>query len=82
MGGALRQAQVPAALTRPAARLAAGGARLVGLPVPFRLARLTWRTDNRALDTSRARHLLGFVPSSLERAIEETADWCRREGQL
>jgi len=65
LGVRARQLVVPAALGRPVARLASSALGAVRVPVPSPLARAARRCVNRALDVSRARARLGFVPIGL-----------------
>lgn len=65
--------------------LAAAGERFLGVfgaPAPARLRRLRRRFVNRALDTTKVREKLRFVPIALERGLDETIAWARHEGLL
>lgn len=72
---------VPRAV-RAGARALQGAAAFLGRPPSERVARLATPLINRAVDTSKARQLLGFEPVPLEESIRKAVDSFRRKGLL
>jgi nucleoside-diphosphate-sugar epimerase len=72
MGRGPMQARSPRWTARVAG-LAAGAWRIAGRAAPARLERLSLPMISRAVDTTKARRVLGFAPVSLERGLDEVA---------
>jgi nucleoside-diphosphate-sugar epimerase len=69
-------------LVRAGAQLWERWGRVIGLEPRPLVSRLARPIVNRAVDTTKARRLLGFQPMPLETGVQETVDWFRREGSL
>jgi dihydroflavonol-4-reductase len=77
----LVQLRLPAAAGRGAAAIERA-ARGLGMQPPARLSRLARVLINRAVDTSKARRMLGLEPVPLEAGIGATVQWFRQEQLL
>ena len=82
LGVRVTQRALPGVVARAIVVPLALALRALGRPAPALFTRLGRRVVNRAVDTSKARRLLGFEPLALERGLDETVAWAKGEGLL
>ena len=83
VGGRVPRAHVPLALVMLAARLCESVCRPLKIEPPLYRRRVEFFSKDRAVDISKARRILGYVPQvSLADGLRRTADWYRERGYL
>lgn len=82
LGRRVRQLRVPRAPARHLAQAVAGACRVARRPIPVRVQGSCRRHAGRAVDTSKARALLGVDPLPLETGIARTIAWAAGAGLL
>jgi nucleoside-diphosphate-sugar epimerase len=82
LGQPLRRLALPHWAVAPPARMLVASARALGLQAPERCLRAALPVISRALDTSKARARIGFVPTPMAQALAATISRVRALGAL
>jgi len=83
VGGRVPRAHVPLAPVMLAARLSESVCRPLKIEPPLYVRRVEFFSKDRAVDISKARRILGYVPQvSLADGLRRTAAWYRERGYL